>query len=531
MPDGITRSVRGVVWIALACLALPVAHADGNTVMQGDTSQPTSEASKAVPATPKESSASLGQQKSEDAVQAPAPSEPSTPDQTNEKPVTQPDAVSKPASQGIGIGEAAQKAINTNPEVQAQWHSLREATEAQDAAWGGFLPKIDLGASRAREEREYRGGQQPDTVFQRSDVNLTLTQMIYDGFATHSRFVSLAHSRRASYYDLLNTTEQISLEAYTAYEDVRRYRELLGLAQENLDKHKDVFKLIAERVKAGVGRSVDLEQVTGRLALAKSNVLTEESNLHDVYARYRRITGEYPPESMAPIKLDAVKVPPTRDEVRKQAFNANPALLASVERVLAAGKDVEVQEASLHPRFDLRLRGDYGKDLNQVSGDSSVYVAEVLMNYNLFNGGSDMAAIGQSTERLYSVRELKEKTCREVLQTADIAFNDVSKLSEQLTYLDQHQLAIAKAREAYRDQFDIGQRSLLDLLDTENEYFDSRRAYINGLYDRSIAHARTLAAMGNLMSRLAVKRADFVAVPDMGDKPDGPADASYCQKS
>ncbi len=530
MPNGITSKIAGIVWAVLACATLPNAHADGGVLLKDDSSQPEPVASEVVPASPEVQPAGAGHDMAEDAAQVPPANATSTSIKPEEKAGIQPDKASELVSREIGISEVAQRAINTNPEVQAQWYSLREATKAQDAAWGGFLPKVDLGAGRAREEREYRGGQQPDTLFHRSDVNLTLTQMIYDGFATHSQFVGLGHSRRASYYDLINTTEQISLEAYTAYEDVRRYRELLGLAQDNLDKHEDVFKLIAERVKAGVGRSVDLEQVTGRLALAKSNVLTEESNLHDVYARYRRITGEYPPEQMAPIKLDIVKIPATRDQVRKQAFSANPALLASVERVRAAGRDVEVQEASLHPRFDLRLRGDYGKDINQISGDSSVYVAEVLMNYNLFNGGSDVAAIDQSAERLNSVRELKEKTCRDVMQTADIAFNDVSKLSEQLTYLDQHQLAIAKAREAYRDQFDIGQRSLLDLLDTENEYFDSRRAYINGLYDRSIAHARTLAVMGGLVNRLAIKRADVAALPDMADKPDGPADEAFCHK-
>lgn len=80
-----------------------------------------------------------------------------------------------------------------------------------------------------------------------------------------------------------------------------------------------------------------------------------------------------------------------------------------------------------------------------------------------------------------------------------IAWKDIHTLQRQLGYLDHHQLAIAKAREAYRKQFDIGQRTLLDLLDTENEYFQSRRAYTNAQFDHAIAHARTLAGMGKLL--------------------------------
>ncbi len=494
-------------------LVLPVALADTDAKPSPDFIDP-------APAAAKEDPKPILQPVTSSKETNPSPAQLSLPPEGADAPPSRRSAVSSgPSTQSanaVTVFEVTQMAIDTNPDVQARWHGFLESTEAQRAAWGGFLPKVDLNAGRAREDRRYRDNQQADAIFNRADVGLSLTQMIYDGFATLSQYRSLGHSRRASYFELLDTTEQISLEAYTAFEDVRRFRERLALAQDNLVKHKEVFKLIAERVQAGVGRSVDLEQVTGRLALAQSNVLTEQSNLHDVTARYRRITGVYPAEALAPIGLETMKLPPTREAVRKHAMQSNPALLASTESVQAASEDIGVQQAKMHPRFDLRLRGDYGDDINQINGESSVYVAELLMNYNLFNGGSDSASIRQSSQRLNAVKELQEKTCRDVLQTVDIAYNDVTRIGEQLEYLDQHQLSIAKAREAYRDQFDIGQRSLLDLLDTENEYFDSRRAYLNGLYDHSIAHARTMAATGSLVKSLKAKRTELFQLPDIG---------------
>jgi adhesin transport system outer membrane protein len=80
----------------------------------------------------------------------------------------------------------------------------------------------------------------------------------------------------------------------------------------------------------------------------------------------------------------------------------------------------------------------------------------------------------------------------------------VNKLREQAAFLDQHQLSSDKARQAFRNQFDIGQRTLLDLLDTENEYFQSRRAYINAVHDLAIAQARLHAGMGNLLATLGI---------------------------
>jgi len=139
-----------------------------------------------------------------------------------------------------------------------------------------------------------------------------------------------------------------------------------------------------------------------------------------------------------------------------------------------------------------------------------------VLNYNLFKGGSDRALSRQYAERLALSKDLRDKACRDIRQTLAIAFNDIQNLSRQLGFLDQHQLATEKAREAYRKQFDIGQRTLLDLLDTENEYFQARRAYVNAAHEHAIAHARTLAGMGKLLSALQVGRDGLPTAKELG---------------
>src|SRR5690606_1751879 len=108
---------------------------------------------------------------------------------------------------------------------------------------------------------------------------------------------------------------------------------------------------------------------------------------------------------------------------------------------------------------------------------------------------------------------LRDKACIDTRQTVAIAYNDIERLREQLVYRDQHQLSIEKAREAYRRQFDIGQRTLLDLLDTENEYFQARRAYANTEYDMKSAFPRPKACRRALLNHRGLIRADL---PDYG---------------
>ena len=117
-----------------------------------------------------------------------------------------------------------------------------------------------------------------------------------------------------------------------------------------------------------------------------------------------------------------------------------------------------------------------------------------------------MARARQYADQVNVAKDLRDKACRDVRQTVAIAYNDTRKLTEQLTYLDQHQLSTEKARDAYRKQFDIGQRTLLDLLDTENELFQAKRAYTNADYDLLIAQVRTQAGFGNLLATLDLSR-------------------------
>jgi adhesin transport system outer membrane protein len=115
-------------------------------------------------------------------------------------------------------------------------------------------------------------------------------------------------------------------------------------------------------------------------------------------------------------------------------------------------------------------------------------------------------------------RDLQEKACRDVRQTLLIAYSDVRSLSEQQRYMDQHRLSTEKSREAYRQQFDIGQRTLLDLLDSQNEFFEATRSYINARYNQVGAQARTLSGMGQLVNTLGVNRADVPSARDAGQE-------------
>jgi adhesin transport system outer membrane protein len=409
------------------------------------------------------------------------------------------------AQSNEALKAAAQQAITTSPDVTARFNAYRAAADAVDVARGGYLPRLDLSASAGRD-RDSIDSRTPQTQsISRTGASLTLTQLLWDGLATRNEVGRLGHEKLARYFELIDASEQTALEAARAYYDVLRYRRLVQLAQDNYVSHKSAFNQIQSRFKAGVGRGVDLEQAGARLALAESNLSTEMSNLHDVSARYQRVVGAAPPTDLPMPALLKDGVPASAQEASLDAARRSAAVSAAVETLRASKELLGARESAYQPRLEARLRSGTGKNFDGVRDQRNDNTAEIVLNWNLFNGGSDRARVRQQVNLVNQAADQRDKACRDARQVLAIAYNDTKKLADQLLYLDRNTLAIEKARDAYRQQFDIGQRSLLDLLNSENELYTARRSYANAEHDLGIAFARVHAALNRLNTQLGLR--------------------------
>jgi adhesin transport system outer membrane protein len=420
-----------------------------------------------------------------------------------------------PIPQHVTLKEAAQAAVLKSPDVQARWHAFREAAEEIDVAQGGFLPKVDISAGSGRQKTvQKRVG--TDASYSGNETTLSLRQMLFDGFATSNEVKRLGKAKLVRYFELLDASENIALEAGRAYLDVVRFRYQVVLAEENYIQHQAAFEQLKQRAESGVGKRVDVDQAASRLALADVNLTTAYANLHDVMARYVRIVGEPPAKVMfAPEQLGKA-LPKTTVAALAVALKRNPALRASIENIEASQYDLEARRSAYMPKLDLVARRD---DFSNYQGDGSRDDSriELRLNYNLFNGGSDVARSRQYRERKNIALDQREKSCRDMRQTLSIAFNETVRLNEQLSYIGLQVNLVEKTRTAYRDQFNIGQRTLLDLLNTQNEYFDARRSQVNADADLSIAYLRSYAGMGSLLETLGLKQVDVDNTPDEND--------------
>ncbi|MDS1309639.1 TolC family outer membrane protein [Marinobacter xiaoshiensis] len=419
--------------------------------------------------------------------------------------------------------------LETNPEVQIRLNAFQASTFDQREAFGGYLPSIDVNAAGGIGDRYYDGR----GSYNRNYAEVSLTQMLFDGFRVRNAVARAEHNSRARYYELLDEAETKALEASEVYLSVLRHRELVALAQQNVANHQRVQRHVSNRAGRGVSNRADLQQIDGRLSLARSNLMTEIANLQSVTARFQRLVGRFPAEELSPFEVQSQLVPGELWQVLTTVYANNPALFAAFEEIQASEASFGEAKAGRYPTLELGARHGTYKNNNSFDtrtdphsyGDDTVI--ELRARYNLYRGGSDRAAERAADRRISQAESMRDKTCVDLRQTATIAHGDVLNLQVKLDSLESHREKATGVLAAYREQFDIGRRSLLDVLDSENELFQAERAYINGSYDLEINRLQTLHSMGRLLATLNVNSEEL---PDLGDinRSVNPGSSRYC---
>ena len=404
------------------------------------------------------------------------------------------------SANSMSLEQSVEKAILSNPDIGARFQDFQSSLEGKNVARGALLPEINL-TGRVGREWEGRG-----TSWNRRGYTVELRQLLFDGFASLNQVKQLGFEKLSGYYELLATMDNVALEAALAHIDVLRYREMEQLAQENYQMHVNTLRQIEERQRSGIGRGVDLEQAYGREALAQSNVMTESGNLNDVLQRYMRIVGEPAPAALAPAPSVAADLPQNVANF-SASLKQNPSILSKQALTQAAKSGKDVARGRLAPKVEVVAAT--GRDRNPNPNNPSYRDAQasnvqVIGSYNLYRGGADSARIRQTAAQEYAARDVRDYTCRNMQQELNVAWNNIERLRAQIPFLEKHELATSRVRVAYMQQFQIGERSLLDVLDTENELFDARRALSNARYDLQQAELRWLTFSHRVLPALGL---------------------------
>lgn len=414
-------------------------------------------------------------------------------------------AIGGPAS-AKSLQEAVRDSLNFHPALHEQGARARATVHGISEARSGYLPTLDLNGDAgfqvsnnpSTRGRASAGRGSSTAELAPRQASLIGRQLIFDGFGTPSRIDQATAVAGSARHQYVASGEIIGLRAVQAYLDVLRFSMFVQFAEENVAEHKDLVTQIRRRA-SGPSTAIDATQADSRLALAVANLEARRGDLEDAKVRYLETIGELPVEVEQPLRVEQVELPDIADAVQV-ALSNSPAVQSTSKQIEAAQSATKVAQSPFWPRFDLEVGGSTGEDLGGVRNSNQEAHARVLLRYNLVNGGGDLARTRRAEEELNAARLADAESRRVVRENVRLAIEDVRSARARLEPLSRHRQTIAEVLAAYRSQFEIGRRTLLDVLDVVNEKYNSRVSFYDEEIRLLLAHYQLLAASGRLLS-------------------------------
>lgn len=400
-------------------------------------------------------------------------------------------------AQAANLQSVMDKALQSNPEIQASFNNLQVRQQQVEQAKGGYYPRIDLRAAVGRESSENISTGFTEETLTRQELKLELRQNLFEGFATESEVARQKAFVRSAESVLADNKNVIALRVAQAYINVIRNREIVTLAEAFVKNHQSIYSKIEKRSASGVGLKSERVHAAGRLAQARSNLTNARANLDESNTQYLVVVGEMPSsEMLLPEKNMLSK---SLDTAIASAKKNNPTVAIANANMEAAMQGRKISNSDFYPELDVVLSSSRNEDLDGVQGSDDDQLIMLQLKYNLFNGGSDSARKQQSSYEVSRSKFVRDNAYRLVEQKVRSAWFELESRNSQLLDLKQHLDSSVKTRDVYSNQYRIGKRTLLDLLDTENELFNARINYANAVHVRVSAQHKLLAYMGELV--------------------------------
>lgn len=403
------------------------------------------------------------------------------------------------------LEQAIKQTLTSHPQVSASANSRYSADQDLRAAQGGYLPSLDVTAGTGWEQTDNTSTRAADDHrrnLHRSESSINLTQNIFNGFGTTSEVARQRATVDSRAWSVMDTSENTALAAIQSYLDVLMRQQMVTLAEQNLKNHERVFDQIKLRTEQGVGREADYEQAEARLSQAQNNLLTEQTNLEDSIATYRSIVGAEPLDLSLPVKL---KAPASLEAARKSMLDNSPLLKQADADIEATHQQYEAAKSKFYPNVNVEVGRRMDNNVDGTRGHDQEWQAMVRMRYNVYNGGTDQATLSSYAYKMREAKDVKNNALRQLNQELRLAWNAYQNAERQLPIAKNYAERSQTVRSAYQEQFSMGDRTLLDMLDSENEVFTAQRRYVELQFLEMFNTYRINARTGELLKLMKIQ--------------------------
>lgn len=400
------------------------------------------------------------------------------------------------------LRDAMVEAYNTNPDLAAERSNLRASDENVPIARAAGLPGI--ASTGSVSQSVYDSGSNGVSPTRTGSLGLDLTVPVYSGGSVRNSVRAAETRIEAGRANLRGAESDLFTQVVTVYVDVLRDEAIVRLNQQNVHALDVNLQATRDRFEVGDLTRTDVAQSEARLALAQSQLRTAEARLIGSRENYIRVIGSPPGVLAQPPALP--NLPTDVNAAVETALAGNPGLLAAQKASEASEIDVDVARAGRLPRLSVGVGGSYYNYLGSLSSQAATLTglrqggfsttAGVQLSLPLFQGGRPAAQIRQAQARRGAAMEDVTFAERGVIAQARSSY---ATYTASLEVIDSSRKAVDANKlslEGVRAENSVGTRTILDILNAEQELLNSQVQYVTAERDAYVAGFTLLAVMG-----------------------------------
>jgi adhesin transport system outer membrane protein len=395
------------------------------------------------------------------------------------------------------LKEVVGDVLETNPVIKERLKNYNATREEINIADAGYYPTLDLQSAAGKKytNRFNGGAEETYDVFQNS---LILRQNIFNGFSTHEQVNYQKMRTLAAAFSYLEKANDVTLQTIKVYLDLLRQKELLRNSKLNVEHNTKIYEKVSKAYKAGLTTLSEVSKVQSSLSLAKSNMMVQQNRLQNAMFNFRRVTGHMLTLKNLTKPNFSLKLPKSQEQATMYALEYNPSLLVGKYNIKGAEALYRESKSRFMPSVDLELSENYNKNYDVLADNrhDDRMQAMVVVSYNLFNGGADEAARRSKLSKLSQEVEVVNDLRRQVVEGIDLSWSAYELAKEQIPFLRDYQKQSMETLKLYSKEYEMGERSLLDLLATENDLKRANDELINARFNLLFSKYRILDAMG-----------------------------------
>lgn len=400
----------------------------------------------------------------------------------------------------LTLEEALAEAYLSNPTLQARRAQLRAVDEGVPQAMSGWRPNVEFAADlNSLRSRLRTPTTRTDSTRMTSGIGLTITQNVYDGGGTEAAVEGAKADVLQERANLVATEQTVLLQAVTAYMDVLRDTAVVALNEQNVLRLQRQLEATRDRYEAGVATLTDVAQADSRIARSRSDLLSAQGDLEVSKALFEEVVGVAPTDLSRPTL--APDLPTGREEAKILAIENNPAVLAAIYGRRSALHDIDEQFADLLPEVNIVGTADHDWDKNSRGSRNRTYQLSAQLNVPIYQQGLETSQVRASKMSAAQALLEIEEARRDAIEQALSAWETYRSVVATIGAIQEEVRAAEVALEGVRQEELVGQRTVLDVLDAEQELLDANVSLVRAERDETVARFELVAAVGALTAQ------------------------------